>query len=508
MTQYVSMLSEFYFEKKNDLEVEKRSLRLRERLRISHETHSEILSKLKIQKKAIAHLSNFRLEFNENVIDAFAGHDTFWDFRYTNLSEDDPLKINLMWDDPETKDRVDFRAETKGFVEPLETVTIGGKAIFDRIGIKEISDLQLTISDQFGESANFRAESFRFKVGNHDTRITQNISTHNQISIEGRGVVDAGGMGPSKTITNITTDDQPRWRELKFTYIPTNILESKTVPKSETAVIETQPVVPTTANTNKLQATIIEFNKDDLLSLLKAAEEGSAEAQCELGIKYLWGNNVTQDYEKSFHWTRLAAEQGLALGQNYLGDHYLNGHGISKDYAKAIHWYGLAADQGHLLAQINLGDMYFLEGMGVAQDNVKAFHWYRLAAEQGDSGAQSRLGNMYEYGLGVVQDNAKAFQWYHLAAEQGNAEAQYGLAIMYRCGEVVALDNEKAVYWLLLAADQGDADAQSTLGYMYESGLGVVQDNAKAIQWYRLAAEQGDLFAQDTLRFRDDLLSS
>ena len=50
VTQYVSMLSEFYFEKKNDLEVEKRSLRLRERLRISHETHSETLYKLKTQK--------------------------------------------------------------------------------------------------------------------------------------------------------------------------------------------------------------------------------------------------------------------------------------------------------------------------------------------------------------------------------------------------------------------------------------------------------------------------
>ena len=85
VNQYVSMLAEFYFDAQNPLEVEKRSLKMRERLRISHATHTEILTKLEAQKKSIAHLSNFQLEFNENVIDAFAGHDTFLDFRYTNL---------------------------------------------------------------------------------------------------------------------------------------------------------------------------------------------------------------------------------------------------------------------------------------------------------------------------------------------------------------------------------------------------------------------------------------
>jgi len=97
VTQYVSMLSDFYFVAQNHLEVEKRSLKMRERLKISHETHSEILSKFDEQKKAIAHLSNFRFEFNENVVEAFAGHDTFLDFRYSNLSEDDFLKVSLVY---------------------------------------------------------------------------------------------------------------------------------------------------------------------------------------------------------------------------------------------------------------------------------------------------------------------------------------------------------------------------------------------------------------------------
>ena len=220
VNQYVSMLAEFYFDAQNPLEVEKRSLKMRERLRISHATHTEILTKLEAQKKSIAHLSNFQLEFNENVIDAFAGHDTFLDFRFTNLSENDSLKVSLIWDDLETTDRLDFRAETKKPVNPLETVTIGSKAIFDRIGIKEISDLQLTISDQFGESANFRAEPFRFRVGNHNQKISTTITTNQHISIEGRGVVDASGVAGNLEKQSSAINNQPIWRGLKLFYIP------------------------------------------------------------------------------------------------------------------------------------------------------------------------------------------------------------------------------------------------------------------------------------------------
>lgn len=239
VAQYVSMLGEFYFDAQNPLEIEKRSLKMRERLRISHATHSEILTKLGAQKKSIAHLSNFQLEFNENVIDAFAGHYTFLDFRFSNLSEDDSLKVSLVWDDLETTDRVDFRAETIKPIKPLGTVTIGSKAIFDRIGIKEISDLQLTISDQFGESANFRAEPFRFKVGNHNQKITTTITTNQHISIEGRGVVDASGVAGNLEKQSSAISNQPIWRELKFFYIPLNeklnVQESK---KDELEIIE------------------------------------------------------------------------------------------------------------------------------------------------------------------------------------------------------------------------------------------------------------------------------
>lgn len=146
VSQYVSWLSETYFNPKIGAAVEKYSLRMRERLKISHDTHAGVIAELAAQKKAIAHLENFRFEFNENVTDAYKGQDTYLKFRYTNLSEDDLFKINIVWDDPETTDRVDFRAQSSSFVEPHGIALIGGKVIFDRMGIKELADMQITIS--------------------------------------------------------------------------------------------------------------------------------------------------------------------------------------------------------------------------------------------------------------------------------------------------------------------------------------------------------------------------
>ena len=114
VTKYVEMLGECYFELSSETEVEKLSMRMRERLKISHAKHVEVLSQLSQEKKEVAHLTHFRFEFNENVTDAYAGHDTFLDFRYTNLSQVDAFKVSLLWDDPEAVNRVGFRTQKIG----------------------------------------------------------------------------------------------------------------------------------------------------------------------------------------------------------------------------------------------------------------------------------------------------------------------------------------------------------------------------------------------------------
>lgn len=217
--QYIAKIGEFFFDNHSDTEIEKFSLRHRARLKITLTTHVEILKLLGHKKKSIAELSKFRIEFNQNVKDAFAGHDTFLEFKITNLNSDERLKANLIWDDLATPEVVDLRAETKSYINPSASTSIGAKVIFSTAGIKEISDLVINITDDFGRDASFRAEPFRFKVVSLDQKLVQNISTHNQISIEGRGVVDASGMGVMKSEKFSGNLDIEKWMDLSFVYL-------------------------------------------------------------------------------------------------------------------------------------------------------------------------------------------------------------------------------------------------------------------------------------------------
>ena len=75
----------------------------------------------------------------------------------------------------------------------------------------------------------------------------------------------------------------------------------------------------------------------------EVAEEGSAEAQYDLGYDYYY-----QDIEQAVKWFRKAAEQGHARAQFQLGKIYYYGkEGVKKDFDEAIKWFKLAAKQGH-----------------------------------------------------------------------------------------------------------------------------------------------------------------
>ena len=77
------------------------------------------------------------------------------------------------------------------------------------------------------------------------------------------------------------------------------------------------------------------------------AEQGSADAQSDLGLLYTKGEGVTQDYKQAVKWYRKAAEQGDALAQNSLGVAYEQGKGVKQDKKLAHMWFNIAASSGH-----------------------------------------------------------------------------------------------------------------------------------------------------------------
>ena len=186
----------------------------------------------------------------------------------------------------------------------------------------------------------------------------------------------------------------------------------------------------------------------------RAAKAGHAKAQYRLGQIYQNGWGVGEpDVVEAEKWFRLAAEAGhtdaqyelkkntelvsiqraaeagSVEAQHALGFMYEYGEGVAQDDAEAAKWYRLAAEAGRIDAQHSLGYMYD-EGIGVAEDDAEAVKWFRRAAEQGHTSSQNNLGFMYFSGEGVEQDVRLAYMWFVLAASQGNNTAKENLDVV------------------------------------------------------------------------------
>jgi serine/threonine protein kinase len=207
----------------------------------------------------------------------------------------------------------------------------------------------------------------------------------------------------------------------------------------------------------------INWGNEELASVLKAANAGDAKAQVEIANRYFYAlNGVGKDYSQAVAWYRKAADQGSAVGQSDLGSLYYYGHGLPQDYAQALFWFRKAADQGDASADANLGVMY-ANGQGVPQDYAQAVAWHRKAADQGSAVGQNDLGTLYQSGHGLPQDSAQALFWFRKAADQGDAFADINLGIMYENGQGVTKDLAQARMWYQKAADQGNEDAKRRL---------------------------------------------
>lgn len=151
-----------------------------------------------------------------------------------------------------------------------------------------------------------------------------------------------------------------------------------------------------------------------LSQLRSAAEQGDANAQHDLGLKYSNGQGVPKNNKKAAYWFGKAAAQGEPRSQYDLGLQYYQGQGVKKNYKKAAALFEKAAEQGETHAQLMLGTAYF-NGQGVSRNYPKAAHWLAKAADGGDAQAQLILGVMYLKPLGVKRNLVVSAKWFMLA---------------------------------------------------------------------------------------------
>jgi len=278
------------------------------------------------------------------------------------------------------------------------------------------------------------------------------------------------------------------------------------------------------------------WKRQSLADLVRCANEGDMHAEARLGEMYLNGDEgAEKDPNFAVLWFSKAAKQGLAFAEVQMGHFYRDGLGVVKSIPQAVYWYESAADQGDTTAMLALGDLYKRGWYGIPADFKKSYEWYYKAAclgsfeaeyriawllvrgvkgepgvtrgieiltdsaNQGNTEALSELGDMYLEGDTVPKDVGRAMEYYQTATTRGSAEAAFKLGMIYDMGQDIEGDHEKAIPWFLMAAERGYPAAQLYVANIYKDGWGVPRDYQAAAKWYAMAAENGVVSAETEL---------
>ncbi len=220
--------------------------------------------------------------------------------------------------------------------------------------------------------------------------------------------------------------------------------------------------------------------------LKKAADLGYWQAENDLGLLYLNGEELDKDEAKGAALLEKAAAKGIAISEYHLAYCYLTGTGLEKNMSKGIGNYQKAWKHGNTKAAVELG-MKYETGDGVKQDMKKAYQLYKKAAEAGDVEAKGHAADCLWAGAGIKMDRKSATRLYKDGEKAGDAYA------ITRLGQI---DFEKKDYMaafnhFLVAARLKFPVAQYLTGMCLIRGLGVQEDRGTGIQWLRQAAMNG-----------------
>jgi putative methionine-R-sulfoxide reductase with GAF domain len=128
---------------------------------------------------------------------------------------------------------------------------------------------------------------------------------------------------------------------------------------------------------------------------------------------------VPNPYPMSLADMQRLADNGDADAQWQMGVRFHNGEDVPRDDAQAMQWFQRAAEQGNVAAQRALGAYYFA-GRGVPTDFSKAYFWSAIAGAQGDEMSKSRLPvlalQMTQSQIAAARQQAE--QWIHAHSQQ------------------------------------------------------------------------------------------
>jgi uncharacterized protein len=252
--------------------------------------------------------------------------------------------------------------------------------------------------------------------------------------------------------------------------------------------------------------------------------------RCLLGRRYMFGDGVSQDFNKAFEIFSQGATAGDACSVSGLGRLYNFGWGVRRNYKLAMRYYIRSSNAGFPDATANIGEMYLI-GEGVARNDDKADEFFHAAAARGSWKAYDDLGLLHRYGQEPA-DYTDSIKWFQTAFAHGVYRAGFDLAMMfynfdfsghyetalswfmksnqitmsqYHIGDAYLYEEgaprnfELARFWLGQAANHGSSDAMFDLAKMMLYGTGGPQDIPAARRWLVRAAADNEPSALNEL---------
>ena len=146
----------------------------------------------------------------------------------------------------------------------------------------------------------------------------------------------------------------------------------------------------------------------------------AATAQNAIGVLYTYGEGTVASHDEAAKWYTRAAENGNARAQHNIGDVMLWGHGeTDRDASLAASWFVKAAAQGHLGSMYNLAQMKLI-AHGTDEDIDGAMELLRSAVKLGSDESAGLLELLDNVDVDVVRDHMAA----NLASSHGGMTTQ------------------------------------------------------------------------------------
>lgn len=189
-----------------------------------------------------------------------------------------------------------------------------------------------------------------------------------------------------------------------------------------------------------------------------------------IGVRYLRGQGVEQDFKQAEKWFIRGIEFQDYISYNNLGFMYYHGIGVEKDINKGVAYIKKAAKQEYGPAYFNLGYAYYQRNH--PGDLMQAFNYFTSATKKRNFLAWYYKGIMFEQGFpGQLKSIETAVYYFKVFSE--SAEELYS-PLKWAHDSFNKGDYGSAILGFLIAAEEGYETAQMNLAYLLDEKRGYI----------------------------------